>query len=127
MSESVLDKTSFGFRKHRSTKDACEYLFKCLGSKRSAKWILEGDIKGCFDNISHKWLQSNVIMNPKVLKQFLKAGFMDNGRLYKATTGTPQGGIISPVLANLTLKGISELLKRKYWANHLGTMNKKYN
>lgn len=127
VSESVLDKTSFGFRKHRSTKDACEYLFKCLGSKRSAKWILEGDIKGCFDNISHKWLKSNVIMNPKVLNQFLKAGFMDNGRLYKTTTGTPQGGIISPVLANLTLKGISELLKRKYWANHLGTINKKFN
>lgn len=127
VSESLLDKTSFGFRKHRSAKDACEYLFKCLSSKHSSNWILEGDIKGCFDNISHKWLQANVIMNKKVLEQFLKAGFIYKEKLFKTTSGTPQGGIISPVLANLTLNGMAEMLKRKYWTNRVGTIDRQYN
>ena len=81
-------------------------MFKCLARKTSAKWILEGDIKGCFDNISHKWLIKNIPMDKRILKQFLKAGFVFKQKLYGSYSGTPQGGIISPLLANIALDGM---------------------
>ena len=64
------DRTSFGFRKFRSAHDACEYAFLYLCKKSSPVWILEGDIKGCFDNISHQWLSKNIPMDESVLNQF---------------------------------------------------------
>ena len=88
VAEVILDNNSFGFRKHRGTHDACEYLFKCLGRKDSAKWVLEGDIKGCFDNINHKWLLNNTPMNRRTLEQFLKSGYVYNKCLYQNETGT---------------------------------------
>lgn len=127
VAESILDKTSFGFRKYRSAKDASQHLFKCLSTKNSAKWVLEGDIKGCFDNISHKWIQDNIIMNRKILKQFLKAGYLRNNKIFKTKTGTPQGGIISPTLANLTLNGMAKMLREIYWINRVGTIDRQYN
>lgn len=127
VSETMLDKTSFGFRKCRSAKDASAYLFKCLGLKHSAKWILEGDIKGCFDNISHQWLQENILMEKKVLRQFLKAGYVYKSNLFTTKAGTPQGGIISPTLANLTLNGMATMLKQRYWTNGVGTVDGQYN
>jgi len=127
VAETILDNTMFGFRKYRSTKDAGEYIFNCIARKTSAKWILEGDIKGCFDNISHKWIIDNIPMNKRMLKQFLKAGFIFKKKLYPTETGTPQGGIISPILANITLNGISKLLKEKYWTNSVGTISRQYN
>ena len=70
VAEATADKTSFGFRKYRSTQDAGAYLFNVLGRKSSASWILEGDIKGCFDNINHEWLMNNVMMNKRMLRKF---------------------------------------------------------
>ncbi len=125
--ESLLDKTSFGFRKYRSAKDACQYLFRLLAGKYSAKWVLEGDIKSCFDNISHQWLRDNVIMNKKVLNQFLKAGYVFEKNLYPTNSGAPQGGIISPALSNLALNGMASMLKNKYWTNSVGTISREYN
>lgn len=110
IAECILDHQSFGFRKYRSTKDACEYLFKCLSTKHSGKWVLEGDIKGCFDNISHKWIQDNIIMDKRILKEFLKSGYVINKEICTTDKGTPQGGIISPTLANLVLNGMAEKL-----------------
>lgn len=127
VSEAMLENTSFGFRKHRSTKDACEYLFKCLSKKDSAKWVLEGDIKGCFDNINHDWLLQNIPMHKETLRQFLKSGYVYNTRLFATRSGTPQGGIISPTLANLTLNGLGDYLKRKYWRGSSGRMHQKFN
>ncbi|WP_157047326.1 reverse transcriptase domain-containing protein [Alkaliphilus metalliredigens] len=127
VSESILDKTSFGFRKFRSTKDANEHLFKCLAYKHSSEWVLEGDIKGCFDNISHNWLLKNIIMNKRVLNQFLKAGYTFKNNLYPTGQGTPQGGIISPTLANIALNGMATMLKKKYWTNSVGTVDRQYN
>ena len=128
VSESIMDTSSFGFRKHRSAKDASEHLFNCLSTKFSAKWVLEGDIKGCFDNISHDWVQENIIMNKKILKQFLKSGYVYKQNLYPTKAGTPQGGIISPTLANLTLNGMATMLKQKYWTNKVGTIiHRRYN
>ena len=76
VSETTADTKSFGFRKGRCAQDACEYIFTALSRSYSPKWILEGDIKGCFDHISHNWLIEHIPMDKSVLKQFLKAGFV---------------------------------------------------
>jgi RNA-directed DNA polymerase len=111
------DRTSFGFRKFRSPHDACEYAFHYLCTKNSPVWVLEGDIKGCFDNISHQWLLDNVPMDKSILKQFLKAGYIFERQLFQTDAGTPQGGIISPILANMALDGIEKILSEKYPKN----------
>lgn len=111
VAEVTADCHSYGFRPKRSTADAIERCFNVLAQKTSATWILEGDIKGCFDNISHKWLTQNIVLEKKVLKQWLNAGFMDKGRLSPTTAGTPQGGIISPCLSNSALDGMEAMLK----------------
>jgi len=72
IAETTADPRSYGFRKNRSTQDACQYAFVCLSSKYSAQWVLEGDIKGCFDNINHDWLLDNIPMDKSILTQFLK-------------------------------------------------------
>jgi RNA-directed DNA polymerase len=123
IAEATGDKTSFGFRKFRSTNDACKQAFFCLSQKTSSAWILEGDIKGCFDNISHQWLLDNVPMDESILKQFLKAGYVFERHLFPTDAGTPQGGIISPILANLTLDGIEKILDDKYHKGSKGTIN----
>jgi RNA-directed DNA polymerase len=114
IAEATGDRTSFGFRKFRSTHDACEQVFVCTCGKNSSEWVLEGDIKGCFDNISHQWLIDNIPMDKSILKQFLKAGYVFERQLFPTDVGTPQGGIISPILANITLDGIKKLLDDKY-------------
>jgi len=114
IAETTSDMRSFGFRKHRSTKDAREQIFLCLSKKNSAQWILEGDIKGCFDNINHQWLLTNVPMGKSVLIQFLKAGFIYKRHLNPTKAGTPQGGTISPILANMTLDGLEKLFLAEY-------------
>lgn len=114
VAEVTGDRHSFGFRKGRCAQDASERLFSVLSVKRGPQWILEGDIKGCFDHISHDWLMEHVPMDKKVLKQFLKAGFMEEGMRHDTDEGTPQGGIISPILANMTLDGMDALLDERF-------------
>lgn len=93
VAETTADTKSFGFRKGRSCHDACEYIFTAMSRKYSPKWILEGDIKGCFDHISHQWLIDNIPMDKSILKQFLKAGFVFQNELFPTEEGTPQGGL----------------------------------
>lgn len=114
ISESTADENSYGFRPFRSTADALVQCRNVLDRKHSSKWVLEGDIKGCFDNISHDWLLAHVPVDKRILKQWLKAGFVESNRLFPTEAGTPQGGIISPVLANLTLDGLESLLKQRF-------------
>lgn len=120
VSEVTADSRSFGFRKGRSCHDACEYIFFALSRKASATWILEGDIKGCFDNISHDWLIDNVPMDKSILKQFLKAGYIFKEKLFPTEDGTPQGGIISPILANMALDGLQNELVKHFGTNAKG-------
>jgi RNA-directed DNA polymerase len=125
IAETGGDKNSFGFRQSRSTADAIGQCFTILAKKNHAKWILEADIKGCFDNISHDWLLENTPTDKKILEKWLKAGYMYSGTLYKTDSGTPQGGIISAILANLTLDGIEPLLLEKF--KKKGRNNQKVN
>lgn len=111
VAETIADFNSYGFRPERSTTDAISQCFIRLSRKDSSKWVLEGDIKGCFDNISHKWLVENIPMDKRILTKWLKAGYMEKRKLFTTESGTPQGGIISPILSNITLDGIEELLK----------------
>lgn len=110
VAETTADRNSYGFRPHRGCADAIEQVFNNLNRKVSATWVLEGDIKGCFDNISHKWLMDHIPMDKKILNSWLNAGFMENGRLFTTYAGTPQGAPCSPVLANMCLDGLEALL-----------------
>ena len=111
ISESSADPDSYGFRRFRSTADAIEQVFICLSTKNSAQWILEGDIKACFDGISHQWLQDNIPIEGYFLNQWLKAGFIDQHKLFPTVEGTPQGGVISPSLCNMALDGLQAQIK----------------
>ena len=113
IAETKGDKNSYGFRSKRSTHDAMAQCFNVLARKSSAQWILEGDIKSCFDKISHKWLEANTIIDKRSLKQWLKAGYMEKNIFHRTESGSPQGGIISPTLANITLDGLETILKDK--------------
>jgi RNA-directed DNA polymerase len=110
VAETTGDPHSYGFRAERSTADAIEQCFNLFSRTASAKWILEGDIKACFDRISHDWLLAHIPIEQAILQKWLKAGFMERHVLYPTEMGTPQGGLISPVLANLTLDGLQQEL-----------------
>lgn len=114
ITECDADPNSYGFRRYRSTADAIDALHRWLSRDCSPKWILEGDIKGCFDHISHGWLLDNVQIDKHILEKWLKCGVVFNKLLQPTTEGTPQGGIISPTLANATLDGMERMLKEKY-------------
>jgi RNA-directed DNA polymerase len=108
--ESTADEHSYGFRMCRSCHDACEQIFAALSLKNSAQWVLEGDIKGCFDNISHQWMLENICMDKRILSQFIKAGYIFKKELFPTNRGAAQGGAISPTLANLVLDGLERLI-----------------
>lgn len=123
VSETTADAKSFGFRKGRCAQDACEYIFTAFSRRNSPQWVLEGDIKGCFDHISHEWLIENIPMDKSVLKQFLKAGFVFRDELFQTEEGTPQGGVISPILANMALDGMQKVLSDHFHTNRLGKVD----
>lgn len=112
IAETTGDPNSYGFRIERSTADAMGQLFVCLSKKVSAQWVFEADIRGCFDHISHDWLISNVPTDKAILRKWLKAGVIHKGQLKATDAGTPQGGIISPTLANMVLDGLETQLKQ---------------
>jgi len=112
VAETTADRNSYGFREGRSCADAVAAAFNALSKPNSASWILEGDIKGCFDNISHEWMLMNILLDRPILHKWLKAGFVEDGRLYPARKGTPQGGIISPTLSNMTLDGLERTVRK---------------
>lgn len=114
IAETTADPNSYGFRPERSTADAGAQCFNVLSHMRSAQWILEADIKSCFDKISHDWMTTNIPTDKVVLKKWLKAGFIYQNELFPTDAGTPQGGTISPVAANMTLDGLEAMLEGKF-------------
>lgn len=114
VAETTADSRSYGFRRKRCTMDAVQQCHNLLRKGYSPEWILEADIKGCFDNISHEWLLQNIPMDKEILRKWLKCGYILKGELFLTDDGTPQGGIISPVLANMTLDGLQGILAERY-------------
>ena len=114
VSEITADINSYGFRPYRSCADAIGQAFICLAKGYHAQWILEADIKSCFDQISHKWLLENIPMEKSILQKWLKAGYVENFRKFASNKGTPQGGIISPILMNMTLDGLEKAIRHKF-------------
>ncbi|WP_333103601.1 MULTISPECIES: group II intron reverse transcriptase/maturase [unclassified Microcoleus] len=111
--EAKFEPNSYGFRPGRSCHDAIEAIFDSIRYK--AKYVLDADIAKCFDRIDHKALISKIHTYPtisRVIKQWLKAGYCMQGELFPTTEGTPQGGVISPLLANIALHGMEERVKQ---------------
>ncbi len=118
VAETTGDWNSYGFRPGRSTADAGEQCFACLAGKNRAEWVLEADIAKCFDTISHEWMLANIPTDKTMLQKWLKAGFVYQDKLFPTEAGTPQGGIISPVLANMTLDGLEKALAKAFPQAH---------
>ena len=114
IAETTADPNSYGFRSGRATADAGEQCFNALAAKSRAQWVLEADIQGCFDNISHDWMVANIPMDKAVLRKWLKAGYVFQNELFPTESGVPQGGIISPVMANMVLDGLEAALAKKF-------------
>lgn len=119
--EAKFEATSYGFRPSRSCHDAQHRIYLNIKSSPQGRppkkqWVVEGDIKGCFDNISHDSLMDTIGNFParKLIQYWLKAGYVDKGVFHETETGTPQGGIISPLLANIALHGLESALGIKY-------------
>ncbi|WP_027364625.1 group II intron reverse transcriptase/maturase [Desulfotruncus alcoholivorax] len=114
IAEVTADQHSYGFRKERCCQDAITQCHTVLSHGYSPQWVLEGDIKGCFDHISHDWLLKHIPMDKVMLEKWLKCGFIFKKELFPTEEGTPQGGIISPTLANMVLDGIQPMLAERY-------------
>lgn len=114
--EAVFEPNSYGFRCGRSCQDAIEQNFNRLkGRKGFDTWVLDADIKEFFENIAHESILDMIGSYPSrvLIKEWLKAGFIDKGCYNPTMTGTPQGGVISPLLANIGLHGLEEFIKSK--------------
>ena len=111
---------SFGFRPKRSCHDAIGLLYRKLANKYRPRYIVEGDIKGCFDNISHDHIVHTLkswkvpSFATRLLNGFLKAKVLHNGEVFDNETGTPQGGIISPLLANVALTSLDNFIEDNF-------------
>lgn len=114
VAECVADRNSYGFRRERSCADAIEQCFRALAKKVAAQWVLEGDIRACFDRIDHEWLVTRVPLDKGIVRKWLKSGYLEKDVFHHTEEGTPQGGIISPVLANLALDGLEGLLSAAF-------------
>src|SRR6267142_3606798 len=118
IAETIGDRNSYGFREGRSCADAIGQCFCALAKSYAPVWVLEGDIKSCFDRISHNWLLANIPMDARMLRLWLQAGYWEKSQLFPTSEGTPQGGIISPLLANLTLDGMEQAIRSRIKIRH---------
>ena len=130
--EAQFEHVSYGFRPGRSCHGALEHIRMTIRPRATADdgkrhtmpypWVIEGDIKGCFDHIDHHALMQRIRQRVadrrvhRLVVQFLKAGVLTQEQLMKTPAGTPQGGVLSPLLANIALSAIEERYER--WVNH---------
>ena len=111
VAEQTADPNSYGFRKARSIQDAHVRGHMVLAKPTSAPWVLDADIEACFDNISHGWLLDHIPMDKSMLRRWLRAGYFDGDLFHTTEKGTPQGGPLSPILANMTLDGLEAKIR----------------
>lgn len=107
--EARFEANSYGFRPGRCTMDAIETIHTTLNQKGASQWILDADIKGCFDNLSHEPLLARLPVFTTTIRRWLKAGVVELGHFSTTETGSPQGGPLSPLLANAALDGMERL------------------
>ena len=114
--EARFEPCSYGFRPGRSCHDAIGRIFSLAQPQSPKNWVVDADIKGAFDNISHETLLAALDGFPakKLVKQWLKAGIMEEGVFAKTEMGTPQGGVISPLLLNVALHGMEQAVGISY-------------
>ena len=114
--EAKFERISYGFRPGRSCHDAIEKIFGLARPNKTKKWVLDADIKGAYDNISHDYLLKALGQTPgrELIKQWLKAGYIEQEMFHATEHGVPQGGVISPLLANIALHGMEEAIGVKY-------------
>ena len=110
VAEATGDLKSFAFRRGRSTFDCHSYICEMLDGDNAPEWYFKGDVKSCYDTISHKWLLQNIPMDRKVLSEFLRAGAVMNGILFPTNNGISQGGSLSPIIGNMVLDGLQKFL-----------------
>ena len=114
IAETPPTQTRMGLGRNEAVQTPWSNVPPCSRTAPEPQWILEGDIKSCFDKISHAWLLTHIPMDKAILNTWLKAGYMDKSVLYPTEDGTPQGGISSPVLANMALDGLERILRKQY-------------
>jgi RNA-directed DNA polymerase len=114
--EARFEGSSYGFRPGRSCHDAIEKIYGLARPNKTKKWILDADIRGAFDHISHDYLLKTIgpVPGKELIKQWLKAGYVEHGTFHATEQGTPQGGVVSPLLANIALHGMEEAIGVKY-------------
>ncbi len=114
--EARFEGSSYGFRPGRSCHDAIEKIYGLARPNKTKKWVLDADIRGAFDNISHEYLCNAIGLVPgrELIKQWLKAGYVEQEAFHATERGTPQGGVVSPLLANIALHGMEEAIEVKY-------------
>ncbi|WP_231589037.1 reverse transcriptase domain-containing protein, partial [Crocosphaera watsonii] len=128
--EAQFEGTSYGFRPGKSAHDAISVIFNAINKK--AKYVLDADIAKCFDKINHDYLLSKVDCPyniKRIIKQWLECGVMDNGIFEETNSGTPQGGVISPLLANIALHGMIKEVENHFPSTKLkedGTRKTRY-
>jgi RNA-directed DNA polymerase len=118
--ETLADGHSYGFRLDRCCQDAVDQCHKSLRRQcrgNGPDMVFEGDITSCYDRFNHEWLLDHIPMDREVLGKWLKAGYLENQAFFATTEGTPQGGIISPAVANRALDGLQQLLEERFGAS----------
>jgi RNA-directed DNA polymerase len=123
IAEEISDSASYGFRPFRSTWDAYSQIHLLLSRQKSGvapEWVLDADIEGFFDHLNHGWLLEHIPMEKRILRGWLKAGILVYGKFEETDDGTPQGGVISPILANIALTGMERFLRERFKNGHSG-------
>ena len=115
IAESWGDRKSFSYRKGRSAFDVNEYIKLGLSGEDAPEWIFMGDVRKCYENISHDWIVQHIPMAPRVLWQFLEAGYVFAGHLFPMDVGVGIGCTISPIIANMTLDGMQDYVYEKLY------------
>jgi len=115
--EAKFEDSSYGFRPGRGCHDALQRIYNLASAKGNRRWVLDADIKGAFDNIGHEKLMEAIGNFParELVRQWLKAGYLEDGVFHDTPSGTPQGGVISPLLANIAFHGMEEALGVKFY------------
>src|SRR5260370_10624345 len=114
--EAKFEGTSYGFRPGRSCHDAIEKIYVLARPNKTKKWVLDADIRGAFDNISHDHLLRAIgpVPRTQLIKQRLTAGYVEQEAFHATELGTPQGGVLSPLLANIPLHVLYEPIQVNY-------------